>query len=192
MKANSPSRHGGPSVKGGSPEARKMAAAILEVLAGNLTPADAAVAMSVSPPRYYLLETRALEGLVAACEPRSKGPGHSLEKELESLGKEHERTKRELARAQALARVSQRAVAIGRKNWLFFGSHVGGKAAAVFFSLIASAKRHGLDPFEYLRDLFERLPAHPADRLHEFLPDKWKQLREKKISETPAQAAIPQ
>jgi transposase len=85
-----------------------------------------------------------------------------------------------------------RAVAIGRKNWLFFGSHVGGKAAAVFFSLIASAKRHGLDSFEYLRDIFERLPAHPADRLAEFLPDKWKQLREKKPAETPAPAAIPQ
>ncbi len=112
MKAKSESRRGGPSVKGGSPEARKMAAAILEVLAGNLTPADAAAAMSVSPPRYYLLETRALEGLVLACETRGKGPGHSLERELESLHKEHERTKRELARAQALARVSQRAVGL--------------------------------------------------------------------------------
>jgi len=89
-----------------------MAAAILEVLAGNLTPADAAVAMSVSPPRYYLLESRALEGLVLACETRSKGPGHSLERELESLSKEHERTRRELARAQALARISQRAVGL--------------------------------------------------------------------------------
>jgi hypothetical protein len=89
-----------------------MAAAILEVLAGNLTPADAAVAMSVSPPRYYLLESRALEGLVLACETRSKGPGHSLERELESLGKEHERTRRELARAQALARISQRVVGL--------------------------------------------------------------------------------
>ena len=84
---------------------------------------------------------------------------------------------------------SLRAVAIGRKNWLFFGSHVGGRAAAVFFSLIASAKRHDLDPFEYLRDLFDRLPAHPADRLAEFLPDKWKALRAKKAAECPAQAA---
>jgi hypothetical protein len=111
MKGN-PSRHGGPSVKGGSPEARKMAAAILEVLAGNLTPSDAAAAMSVSPPRYYLLETRALEGLVLACEPRAKGPGHSVEREMEALRKEQERTRRELARAQALARVSQRAVGL--------------------------------------------------------------------------------
>jgi hypothetical protein len=87
---------------------------------------------------------------------------------------------------------SLRAVAIGRKNWLFFGSHVGGKAAAVFFSLIASAKRHGLDPFEYLRDIFKRLPAHPADRIAEFLPDKWKQLRDTKPAEAPAPAVMPQ
>jgi hypothetical protein len=82
------------------------------VLGGTLTPADAAAAMGVSPPRYYLLESRALEGLVSACEPRAKGPGHSLARELESLHREHERTRRELARAQALARASQRAVGL--------------------------------------------------------------------------------
>jgi transposase len=107
-----PPRQSGPRVKSGSPEARKTAAAILEVLAGNLTPADAAAAVGVSPPRYYLLESRALSGLVGACEPRAKGPGHSLEKELEALRREHERTRRELARAQALARASQRAVGL--------------------------------------------------------------------------------
>jgi mRNA-degrading endonuclease toxin of MazEF toxin-antitoxin module len=73
---------------------------------------------------------------------------------------------------------SLRSVAIGRKNWLFFGSHAGGQAAATFFSLIASAKRHDLDPFEYLRDLFERLPAYPAKDRRDFLPDRWKQLRQ--------------
>jgi hypothetical protein len=106
------SRGGGPSTKGGSPEARKIAAAILEVLAGNLTPAEAASAIGVAPPRYYLLESRAMAGLVAACEPRAKGPGHSLEREMETLRRAHERTKCELARSQALARVSQRAVGL--------------------------------------------------------------------------------
>jgi hypothetical protein len=66
---------------------------------------------------------------------------------------------------------------------------VGGKAAAIFFSLIASAKRHGFDPFEYLRDVFERLPAHPASRIHEFLPDKWKELRARKAAASSAPAA---
>lgn len=57
-----------------------------------------------------------------------------------------------------------RGIAIGRKNWLFCGSDRGGRAAAIFFSLLASCKRHGHDPFGYLRDVLTRLPALlPAD-----------------------------
>ena len=67
-----------------------------------------------------------------------------------------------------------RAVALGRKNWLFFGSDRGGYAAAVHFSLIASARRHGLDPYAYLRDVLIRIPTQPADRIHELFPDNWK------------------
>lgn len=63
-----------------------------------------------------------------------------------------------------------RTVAIGRKNWLFAGSDEGGSRAATLYSLIASAKRHQIEPYKYLRALFERLPSHPADRLHELLP----------------------
>ena len=66
-----------------------------------------------------------------------------------------------------------RCVAIGRKNWLFAGSDAGGVRAAKLYSLIASAKRHGVEPFAYLRALFERLPSHPVDRLHELAPAAW-------------------
>ena len=52
-----------------------------------------------------------------------------------------------------------RGIAIGRKNWLHCGSDRGGRAAAVHFSLLASCKRHGHDPFVYLRDVLLRLPA---------------------------------
>jgi hypothetical protein len=48
-----------------------------------------------------------------------------------------------------------RGIALGRRNWLFCGSDRGGRAAAVHFSLIASCHRHHVDPFAYLRDLFE-------------------------------------
>jgi len=41
-------------------------------------------------------------------------------------------------------------------------------------SLVASCKRHGLDPFACLRDVLTRLPATPIDRLDQFLPDRWK------------------
>ena len=48
-------------------------------------------------------------------------------------------------------------MAVGRRNWTFFGSDNGGHTAAVLYSLIASAKRHGLDPFVYLRDVLGRM-----------------------------------
>ncbi len=68
---------------------------------------------------------------------------------------------------------SLRAIAIGRRNWLFTGSESGGRAAATMFSLIASAERHGLKPLPYLTDLFRRLPATPVSQLDQFLPDRW-------------------
>jgi transposase len=71
-----------------------------------------------------------------------------------------------------------RPVVVGRKNWLFTGSERGGKTAAVFFSVIESARRHGLDVFAYLHDLFRRLPAHPHSRIEDFLPDRWKSLQQ--------------
>jgi hypothetical protein len=69
---------------------------------------------------------------------------------------------------------SLRGVAVGRKNWMFYGSDKGGQTAAVLTSLIATAQRLAIDPFAYLRDLFERLGDHPKKRLAELLPDQWK------------------
>jgi transposase len=69
-----------------------------------------------------------------------------------------------------------RAIAVGRKNWLFLGSDRGGHAAAIHFSLIASAKRHGLDPFAYLQDLLQHIPTHPNKKIQDILPDRWKTL----------------
>jgi len=66
-----------------------------------------------------------------------------------------------------------RPVALGRKNWLFAGSPRGGRAAAMFFSLIESCKRSGHNTFEYLSDILGRIGSHPVNRLDELLPDKW-------------------
>jgi len=67
-----------------------------------------------------------------------------------------------------------RAQAIGRKNWMFLGSDNGGRTAAVLYSLVASAKRHHLDPQAYLTDVLRRLPAivNPL-ALRALLPDRW-------------------
>jgi hypothetical protein len=67
-----------------------------------------------------------------------------------------------------------RPVAIGRKNWLFAGSPRGGRAAATFFSLLESARRAGVNTFEYMKNVLTRLPDHPITRLDELLPDRWK------------------
>jgi transposase len=63
-----------------------------------------------------------------------------------------------------------RAVALGRKNYLFAGSDKGGERAAVLYSLIGTAKLNGLDPESYLRDVLSRLPDHPINRIEELLP----------------------
>jgi len=66
-----------------------------------------------------------------------------------------------------------RPIALGRKNWLFFGSDNGGRTAAILFTVTQSAKRHGLNVYTYLRDVISRISDHPANQLHELLPDKW-------------------
>ena len=65
---------------------------------------------------------------------------------------------------------SLRAVAVGRKNYLFAGSDAGGERAAAFYSLIGTAKLNGLDPEAYLRTVLERIAAHPINRVDELLP----------------------
>jgi transposase len=65
-----------------------------------------------------------------------------------------------------------RVAAIGRKNWLFFGSDRGGETAAVCLSILASAKRHLIEPFAYVRALLVALAADQVD-LEALLPDTW-------------------
>jgi transposase len=66
-----------------------------------------------------------------------------------------------------------RAVAVGRKNWLFAGSDQGGRTAAVLYTLTQTCKQHRIDPFAYLQDVLARLPGLPGERLPEFAPHAW-------------------
>jgi len=63
-----------------------------------------------------------------------------------------------------------RAVALGRKNYLFAGSDAGGERAATIYSLIGSAKLNGLDPEAYLREVLTRIADHPITRIDELMP----------------------
>jgi hypothetical protein len=65
-----------------------------------------------------------------------------------------------------------RPCAIGRKNWMFFGSDRGGETAAILMSILASAKRHGIEPFAHVRQLLIALPSAEVD-LRSLFPDVW-------------------
>jgi transposase len=75
-----------------------------------------------------------------------------------------------------------RGIAVGRKNWTFAGSDTGGRRAAALYTLIETAKLNGIDPRAWLADVLERLPEHPAQRLHELLPWNWKPGQEQKAA----------
>ena len=59
---------------------------------------------------------------------------------------------------------------LGRKNWLFAGSHDGGERAAAMYTLLETAKLNGIDPEAYLRNVLTRIAEHPISRITELLP----------------------
>ena len=93
-------------------EAQRLAATILEVLAGMRSPPEASQALAISLPRYYQLEARALEGLVAALAPRPLGKQPSLENRVKLLEKQLDVAHRQCARQEALVRVTQRTLGL--------------------------------------------------------------------------------
>lgn len=61
-------------------------------------------------------------------------------------------------------------VALGRKNWMFAGSQRGGKAMAIAFSLIETAKLNKVDPQAWLTDVLSRIADHKITKLGELMP----------------------
>jgi transposase len=66
--------------------------------------------------------------------------------------------------------------AVGRKNWLFKGCVKGAEASAAIYSLIETAKSFGLNPYDYLKDVFIRLPIKisAGETINDLLPYNWK------------------
>ncbi len=98
-------------------EAKRLGSAILEVLSGLRSPTEASEVLGITPQRYYKLETRAVQGLLAALEsPPDRRRRTNPNKELAQMASERDRLKRELLRAQALVRVARRTVGLPTSN----------------------------------------------------------------------------
>lgn len=79
--------------------------------------------------------------------------------------------------SNCLCEQSFKAIATGRKNWLFVGSEQGGRTAAILLSLVMTCRRIDVDPHAYLDDVLRRINTHPATQLDDLLPDHWLQAK---------------
>ncbi|MEL7196653.1 MAG: transposase, partial [Bacteroidota bacterium] len=68
-----------------------------------------------------------------------------------------------------------RPLALGRKNYLFAGSHQAAQRAAMVYSFMASCKVKGINPWLWLRDVLQRIPTHPVNQVEQLLPHLWQQ-----------------
>ena len=66
-----------------------------------------------------------------------------------------------------------RPTALGKKNWLFFGDADAGERSAIIYSIIASCRRHGIEPYTYLRDVLTRLPTMTNRQIKDIVPKAW-------------------
>ena len=68
---------------------------------------------------------------------------------------------------------SIRPVAVGRKNYLFAGSHEAAQRSAILYSLLGTCKMHGIEPYQWLKNVLEVIADHPINRIHELLPHRF-------------------
>ena len=73
--------------------------------------------------------------------------------------------------------------ALGKKNWLFTGHPTAGERSAIIYTLLGSCRRHGINPFDYLKDLFTRLPVAKITQIGQFTPTAWATARQKAVAQ---------
>ena len=91
---------------------------------------------------------------------------------LEAFGNKSTTIKR-LRSGTSTCERSIRPIALGRKNYLFMGSIGGGKAAAIAYTLVETAKMNNVDPEAWLTWVLQRLPYHKINRIDELMPWHW-------------------
>jgi hypothetical protein len=69
---------------------------------------------------------------------------------------------------------SIRPVALGRKNYLFAGSHEAAKRSGMLYSLLGTCKMHGIEPYSWLKDVLHRIANHPVNKIQDLLPNRYK------------------
>ena len=74
-----------------------------------------------------------------------------------------------------------RPVAIGRKNYLFAGSHEAAQRAAMIYSFFNTWRLHKINPYEWLKNILERMHLYKSSNLHELLPQNWVKLRNAEV-----------
>ncbi len=67
---------------------------------------------------------------------------------------------------------SIRPVALGRKNYLFAGSHEAAKRSGMLYSLFGTCKMHGIEPYAWLKNVLQKIPSHPINKVQELLPHR--------------------
>lgn len=73
-----------------------------------------------------------------------------------------------------IAEASLRRIALGRSNFLFVGNEDAGHNLAGLYTLVASCEKHGVNAIAYLTDVLTRVQTHPARKIEELLPHRWK------------------
>jgi hypothetical protein len=66
-----------------------------------------------------------------------------------------------------------RPVAVGRKNYMFCGSHESAQRAAIIYSLLGTCKLNNINPQEWLLDVLNKLPTRKAKNVDDLLPQNW-------------------
>jgi transposase len=69
-----------------------------------------------------------------------------------------------------------RVIPMGKKNWLFSWTELGAEHIGIAQSLIATCRMHNIDPYTYLVDVLQRIGQHPASKVAELTPRRWKEL----------------
>lgn len=157
----------GPKTLKGSREAKRLATVILEVLSGLVSTTEASELLEIALPRYYLLETRALQGLISALEPRPRGRQKSVESVIAGLEADNKRLEQELSRLNALIRSAHRAIGLKSTSPTQAASKSGAKAGAKSGKRkVRRGKPRAVKAIEVLRasaDDDEGLPELPVE-----------------------------